>query len=113
MPRKKFEITKEKIAFLKEMPLLSVLEGLHFYVKKDRDFHPTGNLKTIRVIASEPSGFQYEFVITGSLWFDTRQGVGKKGAIDLVMHLTGCNFKEAIDRLTEIHVSMLEQLNIK
>ena len=54
MPKKKFQISREKIAFLKAMPLVLVLEGLHLYVKKDRDFHPTGNLKTIRVIASEP-----------------------------------------------------------
>ena len=111
MPREKFQISEEKIAFLKAMPLIPVLEGLHFFVKKDRDFHPTGNLKTIRVIASEPSGFQHELVITDSLWFDTRKQVGKKGAIDLVIHLTGCTFKEAIERLTEIHVSIVEKNN--
>lgn len=111
MPKKKVQISREKIAFLKAMPLVLVLEGLHLYVKKDRDFHPTGNLKTIRVIASEPSGFQHELVITDSLWFDTRKQVGKKGAIDLVMHLTGCTFKEAINRLTEIHVSAAERNN--
>ncbi|EJW91551.1 hypothetical protein EVA_20339 [gut metagenome] len=37
--------------------------------------------------------------------------MGKKGAIDLVIHLTGCTFKEAIDRLTEIHVSIVEKNN--
>lgn len=105
MPRKKFQISREKVAFLKGMPLISVLEGLHFYVKKDRDFHPTGNLRTIRVIASEPSGFQHELVITDSLWFDKRAKKGGKGAIDLVMCLAGCDFKSAIARLEEIYVS--------
>ena len=106
MPRKKFQISREKIAFLKGIPLIPVLEGLHFYVKKDRDFHPTGNLRTIRVIASEPSGFQHEIVITELLWFDKRANQGGKGAIDLVMHLTGCNFKVAIAKLMEINTSL-------
>lgn len=106
MPRKKFQISREKIAFLKAMPLIPVIEGLHFYVKKDRDFHPTNNLKTIRVIASEPCGFQHEIVITELLWFDKRENKGGKGAIDLVMHLTDCNFQVAIEKLIEINTSL-------
>lgn len=35
-------------------------------------------------------------VVTGNKWYDNEAGVGSVGPIDLVSHLQGCSFKEAV-----------------
>lgn len=38
----------------------------------------------------------YELIVTDGHWFDTRAGKGGFGAIDLLMHLRGIGFLEAV-----------------
>lgn len=95
-------ISDENLARLKALPLRVVLEGLGLYVTRDRDFKPVGNPATCRLYASQKDGFQFELVVTEPLWYDPRAKKGGKGAIDLVIHITDCNFKEAVARLISI-----------
>ena len=41
----------------------------------------------------------FELLLTGPKFYDTRQKRGGGGAIDLVMHLYQIDFKKAVDRL--------------
>jgi len=82
----------------RSMGLRDALELLGVYVGTDRDFQPQKDLQTARWIVSVPTG-EFELLVTGAKWFDTRQARGGGGAIDLVMHVLGLSFFEAVKRL--------------
>ena len=72
--------------------------------KVDAEFRPTKDPSTRRVYVGLMTGFVAEILITqrpGSdlRWHDGRLGAGGGGAIDLVMHLTGLKFKQAVSLL--------------
>ena len=43
----------------------------------------------------------YNIVVTGSMWFDNKAGVGGAGAIDLVIHLARVDFSGACRSLAD------------
>jgi hypothetical protein len=73
----------------------------HF--KEDRNFSPLKNSHTERwhVHAGE---HDFEILITGPKFFDTRVGKGGCGGVDLTMHLFGLTFKRAIQMLHQLNV---------
>ena len=73
--------------------------------KVDAEFRPSKDPSTRRVYVGLMTGFVAEILITQRpgadlKWHDGRLGAGGGGSIDLVMHLTGLKFKQAVSLLT-------------
>ena len=94
MARRSFD--DETLAWVREMPLSQVLDKLRddgqLFWRRDPDFVPEKDKRTVRLFLSSPSGFAWEVLVTGLKWFDVRAGKGGGGGIDLVMHLLGIDF---------------------
>lgn len=71
-----------------------VLQQLADHVKVDRSFKPTQDRSTERVHPTA-AGSEWELLVKGPKWYDTRARTGGCGAVDLVMHLWGVPFKKA------------------
>ena len=89
-----------KLDRFRHVPTLTCLAALGAYVKVDRDYVPTSAKTTQRVHVSV-AGHDWELLVDGVKFYDTRAKVGGGGAIDLVMHLWGAPFKKAVKILTE------------
>lgn len=85
---------------LRRLVALEVLHVLAEHTKLDRDFVPTHASGTCRVHVSA-NGTDWELLINGSRFFDTRASKGGGGAVDLVMHLWQAPFKKAVKMLRE------------
>lgn len=85
---------------LRDIDCARVLELIDGHFKRDRSFVPVKNESTQRWHCSTVRG-DFELLITGSKWFDTRARKGGGGAIDLVMALTGCSFVDAVRVLVD------------
>ncbi|MDM0007494.1 hypothetical protein QTI19_22145 [Variovorax sp. J22R203] len=70
------------------------------YAKEDAGFRPRGDPGTTRWNISV-GGIEREVLCTGAKFFDTRDGEGGAGAIDLVVQILGLPFKQAIRLLRE------------
>jgi len=101
MARRSFD--DETLAWVREMPLSQVLNWLSdhgkLFWRRDSDFMPEKDKRTVRLYLSSPSGFAWEVLVTGLKWYDVRAGKGGGGSIDLVMHLLGINFAAAVKLL--------------
>jgi hypothetical protein len=75
-----------------------VLVALSEYLKEDASFVPRQDKASRRWFLTV-DGQDFELLITGSKFYDTRSGKGGGGAIDLVMHLFRVDFKVAINKL--------------
>jgi hypothetical protein len=42
---------------------------------------------------------EYDFILRGAQWFDTRMARGGNGPLSLTMHMTGCNASSAMQFL--------------
>ena len=73
---------------VRNIPLREVLERYGFEAK------PEGT--TLRAKSEH-----HNIVVTGSLWFDNRAGVGGAGAIDLVIHIAKVDFSAACRSLAD------------
>lgn len=71
-----------------------MLHRLADHVKNDGAFKPTTACSAVRVHVSA-AGNEWELLLTGPKWFDTRAGKGGGGAVDLVMHLWQVPFTRA------------------
>lgn len=81
----------------RETPFELVFEYLGMVVKADRHFQPKRDPGTKRLhITDNESNYVHEIVLTGMRWYDVRKHKGGGGAIDLVMHLRGCDFNQAM-----------------
>ena len=103
MARKSFG--NEQLVQVRALPLIGILdrlkeEGVLFW-RRDEDFVPEKNNRTMRLFISVPSGIAWEMLLTDSKWFDTRAGKGGGGGIDLVMYLFGLDFVMAVKLLLE------------
>lgn len=87
---------------LRRVPVLICLKELGAYVKVDRDYVPTTAKTTQRVHVSV-AGHDWELLVDGLKFYDTRAKNGGGGSVDLVMHLWGVPFKEAVKMLTDAH----------
>ncbi|WP_265283484.1 hypothetical protein [Verminephrobacter aporrectodeae] len=68
--------------------------------RRDPEFVPEKDQRTIRLFLSSPSGFSWEVLVTGFKWFDVRAGKGGGAGIDLVMHLLDVDFVVAVKLLS-------------
>lgn len=101
MVRRSFD--NKVLARVRAMPLSQVLNKLHddgkLFWRRDLDFVPEKDGKTVRLFLSSPSGIAWEILVTGLKWYDIRAGKGGGGGIDLVMHLFGVDFVAAVKLL--------------
>lgn len=101
MARRSFD--DATLAQVREMPLSQVLDKLQtggqIFWRRDLDFVPDKDKRTVRLFLSSPGGFAWEVLVTGLKWFDTRAGKGGGGGIDLVMHLLQIDFVKAVKLL--------------
>lgn len=79
----------------RKLDALQVLEKLECYFKRDDSFHPIKAKDTSRYHVNA-NGREWEFLITGPKFWDTRRGKGGGGALDLTMHLFDLDFKQAV-----------------
>ena len=82
---------------------VTVLTAVAEYAKLDPTFAPTKCDGTTRWHISV-AGLDFELLLTGSKFWDTRSSVGGGGAVDLVMHLVGVGFKNAVRLLRNANV---------
>lgn len=83
------------------MPSAAVLESpLCDHAKLDPTFRPIQSQETRRWHVTI-GGHVFELLCTGPKFFDTRANKGGGGAIDLVMHLHGVDFKGAVQLLRQ------------
>ncbi|MFL9951703.1 hypothetical protein PQR68_37505 [Paraburkholderia agricolaris] len=80
-----------------------VLEKLGCYAKVDDTFEPIRAQGTLRYHVNA-EGRDFEFLLCGPKFFDTRLKRGGGGALDLVMHLHDLDFKGAADLLRRLAV---------
>jgi hypothetical protein len=76
-----------------------VLRALADYAKQDVTFHPLKDHRTTRWHACI-RGCEFELLLTGPKFWDTRAEKGGGGAVDLTRHLTGVGFTQAAELLT-------------
>ncbi len=96
MARRSFD--PQTLVRLREVPLVQAIEALGLYAKRDSTFEPTQDRATERWIVSSDDA-TFELLFTRAKWFDTREGRGGGGAIDLVAHLLGLSFVDAVKRM--------------
>lgn len=82
---------------------LLVLEKLGCYAKADNTFKPLSSQGTQRYHVNT-EGRDFELLLSGPKFFDTRLKRGGGGAVDLVMHLRHVDFKGATDLLRRLAV---------
>lgn len=82
---------------------LLVLEKLGCYAKADNTFEPLKAQGTQRFHVNA-EGRDYELLLRGPKFFDTRLQRGGGGAVDLVMHVRHVDFKGATDLLRSLAV---------
>lgn len=97
------KFSEDVLQRLRCIPCVHLFALLCDHAKADRDFVPlkSGHTERWHVHAG---GHDFEILVTGPKFFDTRAGEGGGGAIDLTMHLFGLSFKRAIRKLQEIGV---------
>lgn len=83
---------------LRQIPAAFVLAALATYAKRDSTFLPTKSLGTERWHASVGSA-QFELLLHGPKFYDTRAKVGGGVAIDLAIHLHHLSFFDAVELL--------------
>lgn len=77
------------------MPACDVLQALAQYAKPDPTFVPIKDRRTSRWHVSARQR-EYELLLTGPKFFDTRASKGGGGAVDLAMYILRANFADAV-----------------
>lgn len=90
-----------RLAALRALPSVTVLERIATVVKADPTFHPLKEPSSRRWHVCTACG-DFEIVTTGTQWYDTRARKGGGGAIDLAMHLLQLSFVDAVRRLIAV-----------
>lgn len=83
---------------LRQIPAVFALAGLATYAKRDCTYLPTKSLGTERWHATVGNA-QFELLLHGPKFYDTRAKVGGGGAIDLAIHLHRLSFVDAVELL--------------
>ncbi len=84
----------------RSLDLTQVLLVITNYAKRDVTFIPDKDSRTERWHATYGDR-EFELLLTGTKFWDTRAKVGGGGAVDLCVHLTGANFKGAVKLLSD------------
>ncbi len=87
-----------ELQHFRQVPAVIALAALATYAKRDSTFVPGKSLTTERWHASVGS-YQFELLLNGPKFYDTRAKVGGGGAIDLAIHLHRLNFVDAVQLL--------------
>lgn len=82
------------------MDAIAVLRAVADHLKQDLTFRPVKSLHTTRWHVNA-GGYNFELLVTGPKFHDTRAGLGGGGAVDLVIHLFHLNFKQAVSLLRD------------
>jgi hypothetical protein len=85
---------------LREVKAAVALAALAAHAKRDATFIPTKSVGTERWHATIGT-FQFELLLNGPRFFDTRAKTGGGGAVDLAIHLYRLSFNQAIRLLRE------------
>ncbi len=93
-------VDNSELVRLRGLAVLGVLHLMAEHTKLDRDFAPVRAFNTRRVHVTA-AGADWELLVDGARFFDTRERKGGGGAVDLVMHLWRVPFKQAVKMLRE------------
>ncbi|KWC91655.1 hypothetical protein WL56_05845 [Burkholderia cepacia] len=93
-------VDNSELERLRGLAVLDVLHLMAEYTKFDRDFAPVRSFNTRRVYVTA-AGADWELLVDGARFFNTRERKGGGGAVDLVMHLWRVPFKQAVKMLRE------------
>lgn len=99
MPR----VEESELEGWRNLDAITVLLGLADFAKKDVTFEPIKDQATTRWHA-RVAGREFELLLTGKKFFDTRAEIGGGGAIDLAIHLLACDFRTAVTVLRKAKV---------
>jgi len=85
----------------RSVPLLKVLRHVCDYLKEDQDYSPRDPSLGSRRFHVNCSKRDFRLLLTGEKWLDelVDRGTANRGgggAVDLVMHLKGINFVQAV-----------------
>jgi hypothetical protein len=97
------KVDAEELSRWRAIPANTVLALLADYAKPDPTFTPIKYQATTRWHATV-AGRDYELLLCGPKFFDTRTKAGGGGAIDLAMHLWRTDFRGAIAVLRQRHI---------
>lgn len=92
------KVSQAELERLRSMDAAAVLSRLADHAKPDPTFKPISAEHTSRWNVTA-QGRNFEFLLNGPKFYDTRLKRGGGGAIDLAMHLFTIDFKRAIERL--------------
>jgi hypothetical protein len=91
------------LARWRELDAAVVLAAIADHAKEDRTFAPTKNPATSRWNATV-GGREFELLLTGPKFWDSRSTTGGGGAVDLVMYLVGTDFARATRMLQALQL---------
>lgn len=92
-----------ELGYWRSLDAVVVLLALADHAKRDVTFVPIKDQTTTRWHASA-QGREFELLLTGPKFWDTRAEVGGGGAIDLAMHLLRADFKTATGALRRVRL---------
>ncbi|MFC3148349.1 hypothetical protein [Piscinibacterium candidicorallinum] len=93
-------VDNSTLARWRAMESVKVLSAVADHAKRDRTFQPVKDPGTERWHAAWGHS-DFELLVCGPKFYDTRSRRGGGGAVDLVMHLTGKPFKQAVELLRD------------
>ncbi|MCP3725440.1 hypothetical protein M3I53_20325 [Paraburkholderia sp. CNPSo 3272] len=94
-------VDKSLLSHWREVPAVDVLTALADHAKRDVSYIALKSPLSSRWHARYGSR-EFELLLTGPKFWDTRERKGGGGALDLAMHLAQVNFSEAV-RLLQSH----------
>lgn len=96
-------INNDQLARWRTLDAVVVLAAVADYAKRDASYRPRKDCMSSRWHVSA-GGHDYELLVTGSKFWDTRARRGGGGALDLVMHLLSIDFKNASRHLEDLRL---------
>lgn len=93
--------SSQELSRFRSTGAVDALIALANYAKRDASFVPSKSKNTERWHATA-GNVQFELLLCGPKFFDTRTKTGGGGAIDLAIHLYCLQFKEAIALLRNL-----------
>jgi hypothetical protein len=90
----------EELVRLRRVDAAEALQALATHAKRDVTFQPTKSRPTQRWHANVGAR-EFELLLNGPKFFDTRTKTGGGGAIDLAIYLHGLSFNEAVRLLRQ------------
>lgn len=96
-------INNRQLARWRNLDAVVVLAAVADHAKRDDSYRPRKDCASSRWHVSA-GGHDYELLVTGSKFWDTRARRGGGGAVDFVMHLLSVDFKKASRQLEDLRL---------